>query len=905
MTISLSDNNPRVSYTVAEGVTQTAFTVNFEFFDDADLNFYVDGTLKTLTTHYTVTGGSGATGTINTTAGNSVTGIAGGSTVVITREIALARITDFPSSGAFQVATLNTELDRFTAIAADILDDTTRSIQLADSDASASMTLPLKADRVGTVLGFNATTGAVEAGPTIANVNSLSAITANINTVAGISSNVTTVAGIASNVTTVAGISGNVSTVAGIASNVTTVAADATDIGTVATNIASVNTVATNIADVITVANDLNEAVSELETVANDLNEATSEIDTVANSISNVDIVGANIANVNTVGGISANVTTVAGVSANVTTVAGISGNVSTVAGISSDVTAVAGDATDIGTVSTNIANVNIVAGNNSNVSTVAGISGNVTTVAGIQANVTTVAGISANVTTVANDATDIGTVATNIANVNSVGGSIANVNTVASNLASVNNFGEVYRIASSAPTTSLDLGDLYFDTTSDTLKVYGASGWQNAGSSVNGTSQRYHYDITGTPTSVTGADANGNTLAYDAGYVDVYVNGVRMSTADVTVTSGDTVTFASALANGDEVDIVGYGTFSVATLNADNLNSGTVPSARVTGAYTGITGTGALNAGTITSGFGNIDTGSSTITTTGAVSVGAFTSNGIDDNADALAITIDSSENVMISKTSTAFGTAGVELSQNGVAGKVFITRSGGEALSLNRLSSDGEIVGLYKDSTLVGSIGVADSGDRIYLANGGAEGVGIDNGSNAFVPTNASGAYADNHISLGRSDARWAGIYTSDGLFVGGTGSANHLDDYEEGTWTPNIGGDSTYNEQTGKYIKVGHKVTLWFTLRINQRNTPAAPYIVAGNPFTNNNAIGGTGIVHYFNSIQTSAIVLTTRIDISGSNINISGATGSATTIANVNHDWAGNGSAVYGFVTFFST
>jgi hypothetical protein len=148
-------------------------------------------------------------------------------------------------------------------------------------------------------------------------------------------------------------------------------------------------------------------------------------------------------------------------------------------------------------------------------------------------------------------------------------------------------------------------------------------------------------------------------------------------------------------------------------------------------------------------------------------------------------------------------------------------------------------------------------------------------------------------------------SGIGQVTDIKLGGSGSANTLDDYEEGTWTPNIGGDSTYNEQTGKYIKIGNHVTLWFTLRINQRNTPSAPYIVAGNPFTNNNAIGGTGVVHYFSSIQTSAIVLTTRIDISGSNINISGATGSATSVANVNHDWAGNGSAVYGFVTFFST
>ena len=244
-------------------------------------------------------------------------------------------------------------------------------------------------------------------------------------------------------------------------------------------------------------------------------------------------------------------------------------------------------------------------ASNVNNMNTLSGISGNITTVAGISNNVTTVAGISSDVTAVANDATDIGTVATSIANVNTVAGSIGNVNTVsgsianvnttAANITGVNYFGERYRVESSAPTTSLDVGDLYFNTTTDTMQVYGSSGWQNAGSSVNGTSQRYHYDITGTPTSVTGVDANGNTLAYDAGYIDVYVNGVRMSTADVTVTSGDTVTFTEALANGDEVDIVAYGTFAVASLNADNLDSGTVPNARVSGAYTGITTVGQL----------------------------------------------------------------------------------------------------------------------------------------------------------------------------------------------------------------------------------------------------------------------------------------------------------------------
>ena len=102
-------------------------------------------------------------------------------------------------------------------------------------------------------------------------------------------------------------------------------------------------------------------------------------------------------------------------------------------------------------------------------VTTVAGNISNINTVAGISANVTTVAGISANVTTVA----------TNITNVNNVGRSIANVNTVATNISSVNDFAARYRIASSDPTSSLDVGDIVFNTSSNELRVYNGSAWQ------------------------------------------------------------------------------------------------------------------------------------------------------------------------------------------------------------------------------------------------------------------------------------------------------------------------------------------------------------------------------------------------------------------------------------------
>ena len=163
MTISLSDNSPRVNYTVNQGVTQATFTVPFEFFDDDDLNVYVDGTKKTLTTHYTTSDDSGdsqshtsgTTGFVQMTTGNEVTGASGGSSVVITRDIDLDRTTDFPTSGPFDVATLNTELDRMIAIAADIDDASNRALILSDFDTTASLTLPDVSTRASKQLGFD------------------------------------------------------------------------------------------------------------------------------------------------------------------------------------------------------------------------------------------------------------------------------------------------------------------------------------------------------------------------------------------------------------------------------------------------------------------------------------------------------------------------------------------------------------------------------------------------------------------------------------------------------------------------------------------------------------------------------------------------------------------------------
>lgn len=181
MTIALSDNTPRISYTVNQGVTQTSFPVPFVFFTaSTDLNVFVDGVARTFdastssTSLYTVSGGDGSTGTVTT----SVTGATGNSTVVITRSIPLQRTTDFPSGGAFEVAKLNTELDTLLTMITDADDENSRAIRLQDNDAAATLTIPLTDDRKGKILGFNSSSGNAEA------VNSITtASIAAVNTV--------------------------------------------------------------------------------------------------------------------------------------------------------------------------------------------------------------------------------------------------------------------------------------------------------------------------------------------------------------------------------------------------------------------------------------------------------------------------------------------------------------------------------------------------------------------------------------------------------------------------------------------------------------------------------------------------------------------------------------------------
>jgi hypothetical protein len=202
----------------------------------------------------------------------------------------------------------------------------------------------------------------------------------------------------------------------------------------------------------------------------------------------------------------------------------------------------------------------------------------------------------------------------------------------------------------------------------------------------------------------------------------------------------------------------------------------------------------------------------------------------------------IDSSGNLLVGKTSTAFGTEGF-VYEAGAA--VEVTTDSNRVMRLNRTTSDGNIIELNKDGTTVGSIGT-NSG--LFIGSTYGNDAGIRFASDIIAPATTTGANRDAAIDLGYSSGRFKDLYLSGGVYLGGTGSANKLDDYEEGTWTPaytgTTGGAVTYGTQTGSYTKVGNLVTVIGELRA-KRNTLSGNVEITGLPFTNSGNGAGLSV------------------------------------------------------------
>jgi hypothetical protein len=104
-------------------------------------------------------------------------------------------------------------------------------------------------------------------------------------------------------------------------------------------------------------------------------------------------------------------------------------------------------------------------------------------------------------------------------------------------------------------------------------------------------------------------------------------------------------------------------------------------------------------------------------------------------------------------------------------------------------------------------------------------------------------------------------------------GTGTSELLADYEEGTWTPSVGGTATYTNRSGIYTKIGNIVYANCLVQVNLIGT-GSDTTISGLPFvTTTRSLGSSS---YFNTINTVVNFLTPFADGASSTIKFLGAT-----------------------------
>ena len=376
-------------------------------------------------------------------------------------------------------------------------------------------------------------------------------------------------------------------------------------------------------------------------------------------------------------------------------------------------------------------------------------------------------------------------------------------------------------------------------------------------------------------------------TSGYTPNFLDVFLNGVKLSAADYTASNGSDVVLATGAATGDILEVVAYTTFDTANV------------------------TGAANF---------------TVT-------GSFTSQGIDDNANATAITIDSSENVGIGTSSPSekltiqsgnlnfmggtndaqyikFGDTGdddignilyyhgnnnmvftanaseaMRISSGSLlvgqtTGTIFnsssvtgLTAAGSGSLQVaganatviyaNRQGSDGAILGLYKAGSAVGSIFSGHGGSQVGIGTN-TTGITFNPATRSMMPANPSSTspQLDATLDIGFSSVRWKDLYLSGGVYLGGTGAANKLDDYEEGTWTPSIAaGGFSGATGTAYYTKIGRVVNVIWEGAIQGTGTSVLLKI-GGLPFSAVTWSAGSMYARYYTDEGSQLVTVAVR-------------------------------------------
>ena len=541
--MTVSSTTTKNSYS-GNGSNDT-FAYGFKIFDDDDITVIIrtdatgTETVKTKTTHYTVTNvGNASGGNVVFTGGNIP---ASGETVVLRRTSAQTQTTDYVANDPFPAATHEDALDKLTFLAQEQQEELDRAIKISRTNTMTSTEFTVGAtDRANKILAFDssgeiqvtqeigtfrgnwAASTAYEVRDLVKDTSTNNIFIVNTEHTSSGAQPLTTNANSAkydlivdaASATTSATAAASSATAA--ASSATAAAASESAAATSETNAATSATTATTKAS---------EASTSATSAASSATTATTKASEASTSATNAATSETNAATSATAAATSA--------------------------------TAAAASETAAGTSETNAATSATTA----------------TTKASEAATSATNAATSA--TTATTKASEASTSATNAAT--SATAAAASQTAAAASAASAasafDNFDDTYLGSfSSDPTVDNDgdpltQGDLYFNSTANEMRVYDGANWIAATSAGGVSLILYEYTATAGQTTFSGSDDNSATLSYTADNLQVVMNGIVLDPSDFTATNGTSVVLASGAALNDIVNIYAFKSFTTADM--------------------------------------------------------------------------------------------------------------------------------------------------------------------------------------------------------------------------------------------------------------------------------------------------------------------------------------------------
>ena len=189
-------------------------------------------------------------------------------------------------------------------------------------------------------------------------------------------------------------------------------------------------------------------------------------------------------------------------------------------------------------------------------------------------------------------------------------------------------------------------------------------------------------------------------------------------------------------------------------------------------------------------------------------------------------------------------------------------VTPQGGSTVEVMDLTSTGLGIGRRTASYKLTLISSSTVQNGVYIS------AGTGNGNHSLYVENQDSSAeffavrGDGEIRLNATSGH---TYAHTGIRFGTNASANNLDDYEEGTWTPTIkdlGGNlATLSTANGTYTKIGRLVVLNYNVQLSSKGSMTGNYVhLGGLPFNHPTTDNGTGTIDKFNNMASNMSSLT---------------------------------------------